>query len=82
VSWALVRLQRFARLDSRPPGDHSRLQLIATLEAAARTAETYRTLPRLTAWIRRVAVVLRRRWPDADQDFADSARFPPYQARH
>ncbi|MEU6548478.1 hypothetical protein [Streptomyces sp. NPDC046859] len=82
VSWALVRLQRFALLDTRSPGDHSRLQLIATLEGAARTAETYRALPHLTTWIRRIAVVLRRRWPDADQDFADSARFPPYQARH
>lgn len=82
MSWALVRLQRFVLLDTRSPGDHSRLQLIATLEDTARTAETYTTLPHLTAWIRRIAVVLRRRWPDADQDFADSARFPPYQARH
>ncbi|MGW2082476.1 hypothetical protein ACWCOW_37155 [Streptomyces sp. NPDC001939] len=82
VSWALVRLQRFALLDTRTPGHHSRLQLIATLDAAARTAETYRTLPHLTTWIHRIALVLRRCWPDADQDFADSARFPPYQARH
>jgi aminoglycoside/choline kinase family phosphotransferase len=81
VSWVLVRLQRFALLDTRSPGDHSRLQLIATLEAAAHTAETYGTLPHLTAWIRRITVVLRRYWPDADQDFADSARFPPYRAR-
>lgn len=82
VSWVLVRLQRFALLDTRSPGDRSRLQLIATLEAAAHTAEIHRALPHLTAWIRRVAAVLRRRWPDADQDLADSARFPPYQARH
>ncbi|MFH8517077.1 hypothetical protein ACH4CE_18655 [Streptomyces gelaticus] len=82
VSWALVRPQRFALLDTRSPGDHSRLQLIATLEAAARTAETYQALPHLTAWVRRLAIILRRRWPDADQDFADSTRFPPYQARH
>ncbi|MGP3980640.1 hypothetical protein [Streptomyces sp. KR80] len=82
LSWVLVRLQRFTLLDTRSPGDHSRLQLIVTLEAAAHTAETYRTLPHLTAWIRRIAVVLRRRWPDADQDFADSARYPPYRARH
>ncbi|MFC8348118.1 phosphotransferase [Streptomyces sp. NPDC057280] len=81
VSWMLVRLHRFALLDARSPGDHSRLQLIATLEAAARTAQTFRTLPHLTSWIRRVAAVLRQRWPDADQDFADSTRFPPYLAR-
>ncbi|MET9662395.1 phosphotransferase [Streptomyces sp. NPDC006510] len=56
VSWALVRLQRFALLDTHSPGDHSRLQLIATLEAAARTAETYQTLPHLTAWIRRSVI--------------------------
>ncbi|MGW1842952.1 hypothetical protein [Streptomyces sp. NPDC001966] len=82
VSWALVRLQRFALLDARSQGDHSRLQLIATLEAAADTAQTCRALPHLTTWIRRIATVLRHRWPDADQDFADSARFLPYRARH
>ncbi|MDT0346472.1 hypothetical protein [Streptomyces litchfieldiae] len=82
MSWALIRLQRFATLDTRSPGDLSRLQLIATLEAAAHTAETHRAVPRLTSWIRRIAAVLRRRWPDADQDFSDSARFPPYRARH
>ncbi|MGW8881816.1 hypothetical protein [Streptomyces mirabilis] len=82
ASWALVRLQRFALLDARSQGDHSRLQLIATLEAAADTAQTCRALPHLTTWIRRIATVLRHRWPDADQDFADSASFPPYRARH
>ncbi|MBP0451163.1 phosphotransferase [Kitasatospora sp. RG8] len=82
MSWALVRLQRFALLDTRPPGDPSRLQLIATLEAAARTAEAHRALPHLTAWTHRIAALLRRRWPDADQDFADPARFPPYRARN
>ncbi|MFI6865005.1 hypothetical protein ACIBKZ_34895 [Streptomyces sp. NPDC050421] len=81
VSWMPVRLQRFTLLDTRSPGDHSRLQLIATLEAVARTAQIYRTLPHLTSWIRRIAAVLRHRWPDADQDFADSARLPPYRAR-
>ncbi|MFJ3791218.1 hypothetical protein [Kitasatospora sp. NPDC090091] len=81
MSWALVRLQRVALLDTRSPGDHSRLQLIATLEAAAHTADTHRSLPHLTAWIRRTAAMLRRRWPDADQDFADPTRFPPYRAR-
>ncbi|MGW7689057.1 hypothetical protein ACWGMA_09305 [Streptomyces asiaticus] len=81
VSWALVRLQRFPLLDARPPGEHSRLQLIATLEAAAHTSQTHQALPHLTAWIRRIAAVLRRRWPDADHDFTDPAEFPPYRAR-
>jgi hypothetical protein len=31
ASWALVRLHRFAMLDARAPGDHSRLQLVETL---------------------------------------------------
>lgn len=79
MSWALIRLRRFAMLDARSPGDRSRLQLIATLEAVGRTAGTHKALPHLTAWIRRIAALLRRRWPDADQDFADPARFPPYQ---
>ncbi|MGW4894783.1 hypothetical protein ACWEQL_21315 [Kitasatospora sp. NPDC004240] len=81
VSWALIRLQRCTLLDTRPPGDPSRPQLIATLEAAAHTARTHRALPHLTTWLHRTAAALRRRWPDADQDFTDPARFPPYRAR-
>ncbi|MFB8242173.1 hypothetical protein ACFC58_37130 [Kitasatospora purpeofusca] len=82
LSWALIRLQRFAALDARPPADPSRSQLVATLEAAARTAVLHTdALPRLTAWTHRIAALLRRRWPDADQDFTDPARFPPYRAR-
>ncbi|WP_377267069.1 hypothetical protein [Peterkaempfera sp. SMS 1(5)a] len=82
MSWALIRLHRFPPLDTRPPGDPSRLQLIATLEAAAHTARTRNALPHLTGWLRRIAALLRRRWPDADQDFSDPAAFPPYLARH
>ncbi|WP_328907859.1 ecdysteroid 22-kinase family protein [Streptomyces sp. NBC_00234] len=81
MSWALVRLQRFPLLDTRSAGDDSRLQLIETLEAAARTAQSHSTLPHLTAWIRRIASVLRCRWPDSDQDFLDPMSFPPYRAR-
>lgn len=81
MSWALIRMQRFAVLDTRPPGHHSRLQLIATLEAAAHTAETHHALPHLSAWIHRIATLLRHRWRDADQDYADAATFPPYLAR-
>ena len=81
MCWALLRLQRFAVLDARAPGDHSRLQLVETLESAARTAEAHRTLPHLAGWARRTADALRRRWPDADLDFTDRARFPPYTPR-
>lgn len=81
MHWALVRLHRFAVLDARAPGDHSRLQLVETLESAARTAEAHRALPHLAGWARRTADALRRRWPDADLDLTDRARFPPYSPR-
>jgi hypothetical protein len=81
MAWALLRLHRVAVLDTRPPGDHSRLQLVETLESAARTAEAHRALPHLAGWARRTADGLRRRWPDADLDFTDWARFPPYSPR-
>jgi hypothetical protein len=81
MSWALLRLHRFAMLDARAPGDHSRLQLVETLESAARTAEAHRALPHLAGWVRRTAGVLRRRWPDADLDLTDWTRFPPYSPR-
>jgi hypothetical protein len=81
MSWALVRLRRFGVLDTRAPGDHSRLQLVETLESAARTAEAHRALPHLAGWTRRTADVLRRRWPDADLDLNDWTRFPPYSSR-
>ncbi|YCK36114.1 hypothetical protein ACNF49_19110 [Actinomadura sp. ATCC 39365] len=76
VSYALARLTRLAVLDGRPAGDDSRAQLVAILEAAARTAEG--ALPRLAGWCRQVAAALRRRWPDADVDFGALA---PYTSR-
>ena len=81
MSWALLRLHRLAVLDARAPGDHSRLQLVETLESAARAAEAHRALPHLAGWARRAAGVLRRRWPDADLDLTDWASFPPYSPR-
>lgn len=81
ISWAIVRLQRFALLDTREPGDDSRPQLVETLEAAARTAMAHRAFPHLTSWVLRTADLLRRRWPDADLDFTDAAALPPYTAR-
>ncbi|MFJ8108361.1 hypothetical protein [Streptomyces sp. NPDC096132] len=81
ISWAIVRLQRFALLDTRAPGDDSRSQLVETLEAAARTATAHRALPHLTSWALCTADLLRRRWPDTDLDFTDAAAFPPYTPR-
>jgi hypothetical protein len=81
LSWALLRLQRLPVLDARARGDHSRLQLIETLEATARTAEAHHTLPHLSGWLRSTAAALRRRWPDADVDLTDAVRFPPYTPR-
>ena len=81
MQWALLRLHRFAILDTRAPGDHSRLQLVETLESAARTAEAHRALPHLAGWARRTADALRHRWPDADLDLTDWTRFPPYSPR-
>jgi hypothetical protein len=79
LAFALVRLERFPRVDARPPGDPSRPQLVATLKAAARTADAHRVLPRLAGWAHRTAARLRRRWPDAD---LDPAALPPYTPRH
>jgi len=81
MHWAILRLHRFAVLDARAPGDHSRLQLVETLESAARTAQAHRALPHLAGWLRRTADALRRRWPDADLDLTDPTRFPPYTPR-
>jgi hypothetical protein len=76
LAYALFRL---ARLDGRPPGDHSRLQMVATLEAAAAAAARFGVHPHLAGWVRRMADQLRRRWPDADVDFAF---MPSYTLRH
>ncbi|WP_188191769.1 phosphotransferase [Nonomuraea sp. SYSU D8015] len=78
VSFALRRLERLLTVDARAPGDHSRPQLVATLEATARTAEAHRVLPHLAGWARRGAALLRRRWPDADLDLD---ALPPYTPR-
>jgi hypothetical protein len=68
ASWALLRLQRWALLDERAPGDHSRLQLVETVESAARAAAAHDAVPALAGWFRRVGETLRGRWPDTDVD--------------
>jgi Phosphotransferase enzyme family len=77
--FAAGRLRRLARLDARPSGDHSRLNRIAALEAAADTAERHHCLPHLTAWARTAAEDLRRRWPDADIDLKTLPDYTPRQ---
>ncbi|MER5650660.1 hypothetical protein [Streptosporangium sp. NPDC002524] len=78
LTWAATRFTRFPTLDARPPGENSRLQMVFTLDAAARAAEHHRALPHLSGWARRVAQVLRRRWPDTD---VDRTAYPAYTPR-
>ncbi|WP_436764163.1 hypothetical protein [Streptosporangium sp. V21-05] len=78
LTWAATRFTRFPTLDARAPGERSRLQMVFTLDAAARAAEHHRALPHLAGWTRRVAQVLRRRWPDTD---VDRAAYPAYAPR-
>ncbi|WP_222871740.1 phosphotransferase [Nonomuraea sp. PA05] len=77
VAYALSRLTRLPVLDARPAGDDSRAQLVATMEATARTADTHRALPHLAGWCRHLAAALRRRWPDADIDVAALSPYTP-----
>lgn len=74
---AFERLNRLPVLDERVPGETSRVQLVSTLEAAADTAERHRRFPDLTGWTRKVASLLRRRWPDTDVDLGQLASYTP-----
>lgn len=76
--WAARRFATLPKIDARPAGEASRPHRIATLEAAAATAERFGCLPALTRWARAGAAMLRRRWPDADLDLA---ALPPYTTR-
>ena len=77
LAWACDRLSRFALVDSRAAGDDSRVQLVATLEAAAGVAHRHRAFPQLAGWQERAAQWLRRRWPDADVDLAALRPYTP-----
>jgi hypothetical protein len=78
LAFAIMRLGRLALLDTRPPGDLSRPQMVATLEAASAAADGHRALPHLSGWARSVAGELRQRWPDADLDFATDRYMPRF----
>ena len=75
--FALVVRWRFDKLNQRPQGDHSRLQMVSTLESAARAAEAHRSLPHLRGWTWEVAAKLRRIWPDTDVDLGGYASYTP-----
>jgi len=68
----MEKLLRLPKLDARPPGHHSRAQIISTIDSAVRVAEAQRALPHLTTWAHTLADTLRQRWPDADRDFPEA----------
>ncbi|MFI6387173.1 hypothetical protein ACIBHY_31420 [Nonomuraea sp. NPDC050547] len=74
--WTAIRANDLRRREAREPGDDSRLQLVAGLEAGARTASE--VFPHFAGWCRSTAEVLRRRWPDTD---VDTAAIAPYTWR-
>ncbi len=74
---AVERLVRLPLLDTRTAGDDSRAQMVSTLEAAGRVADSCRAFGRLGGWAHATASELRRRWPDADRVFPDA-----YTQRH
>ncbi|MEC7842600.1 MAG: hypothetical protein VX911_06935 [Candidatus Latescibacterota bacterium] len=63
--FAIIRVHRFPKLDARGAGVPGRLQVMSTLEAAARAAAAHRSPPHLRGWVLEAAA-LRRAWPDAD----------------
>ena len=73
--FAVERLSRLPRIDARDAGHESHVQMIVTLDAAARTMDAHRALPDAAGWLRDVAAALRRRWPDADVDVASLGRY-------
>lgn len=77
LAWALERLTRFPRIDARPPGDASRVQMISVLESASALAAGKRSLPALAGWTEAAAAWLRRRWPDADVDLSAIGAYAP-----
>ena len=71
--FAIIRVHRFPKLDARGAGVPGRLQVVSTLEAAARAAAAHRSLPHLRGWVLEAATALRRAWPDADVDLGTYA---------
>ena len=63
---ALLKVERFEKLDAREPGHHSRRQMVSTLDRTVATMARARALGALASWLDDLAGALRRRWPDAD----------------
>lgn len=80
VAMAFERCGNLMKMDSRSPGDPSRVQRVATVEAAAAAAEARRRWAALTDLLRELARVLRNRWPDADVDQSSLAPYTPRRA--
>lgn len=75
IAFAIARLHRMPRIDARAPGHESHLQMITTVEAAARTATTHDAFPDAAGWLADVSTRLRDRWPDADVDISTLGRY-------
>jgi hypothetical protein len=77
LAYACDRLTRFPLLDTRPAGDGSRLQMLATLEAAAGVARRWRQWAPAAGWTERAAAWLRHRWLETDIDLAAIVPYAP-----
>jgi hypothetical protein len=77
LAYACDRFTRFPVLDTRPAGDGSRVQMVATLEAATGVARRHRQWEAAAGWAERAAAWLRRRWQDADINLAAIAAYTP-----
>lgn len=80
---ALSKLQRFDKLDARPPGHHSRTQLVATIERTVKTLDYWGHLMAASEWLAEVQMALRVRWPDADVEIPnDYTLREPFNPEH
>lgn len=77
LAWACTRLTRLVQLDARPARDDGRVQMLATLQAAAAVARRHRQWLYAAEWMECTAGRLRRRWPDADIDLAALKPYTP-----
>lgn len=77
VAMGFERCGNLTVMDGRPAGHASRIQRIATVEAAAAAAETRGRWTALTDLLRDLARVLRNRWPDADVNLSQLAPYTP-----
>jgi len=77
VAMGLERCGNLPVMDERPPGHSSRIQRIATIEAAAGEAERRGLWTALSGLLRDLSRVLRRRWPDADIDLSALGPYTP-----